>query len=98
MLPVPLQRPPGGEAVALFRENYLAVARRGTDPIDYPYSFIAPSNTGVPSGFDLDNDGTTDLAKTFKAKNGKDVSFQARVRLESDPAAASGYSPPAKLD
>ncbi len=48
----------GGEAVALFRDNYLAVAHRGTDPIDYPYSFIAPSNTGVPSGFDLDNDGT----------------------------------------
>jgi hypothetical protein len=24
----------------------------------YPYSFAAPSNTGIPSGFDLDNSGT----------------------------------------
>ena len=24
----------------------------------YPYSFTAPSNTGIPSGFDLDNNGT----------------------------------------
>ena len=30
--------------------------RTGPQPIDYPY--VAPSNTGVPSGFDLDNDGT----------------------------------------
>src|SRR5690606_29210447 len=24
----------------------------------YPYAFVAPSNTGIPSGFDLNNDGT----------------------------------------
>ena len=30
----------------------------GAAPITYNYSFIAPSNTGVPSGFDLDNNGT----------------------------------------
>jgi hypothetical protein len=48
----------GGEAVDLFRDNYLAVAHNGTEPIDYPYYFIAPSNTGVASGYDLDNDGT----------------------------------------
>ncbi len=29
----------------------------GADPIDYPYHFVAPSNTGIPSGFDLNNDG-----------------------------------------
>jgi hypothetical protein len=28
------------------------------EPIDYPYSYNAPSNTGIPSGFDLNNDGT----------------------------------------
>jgi hypothetical protein len=48
----------GGAAVDLFRTNYLLLAQNGAQPIDYPYFFIAPSNTGVPSGFDLDNDGT----------------------------------------
>lgn len=41
----------------LFRDNYLAVPQNGADPIDYPYAFIAPSNTGIPSGVDLNNDG-----------------------------------------
>jgi hypothetical protein len=45
-------------AVGLFQENYLSVSQRGAAPIEYPYSFIAPSNTGVPSGFDLDNNGS----------------------------------------
>ena len=45
---------PGGAAVDAFRTNYL---QRGKNPIDYPYAFTAPVNTGVPSGFDLNNDG-----------------------------------------
>ena len=45
------------EAVDLFRDNYLEVSQNGADPIEYPYAFIAPSNTGVPSGHDLNNDG-----------------------------------------
>lgn len=44
-------------AVDLFRDNYLEVPQNGADPVDYPYAFIAPSNTGVPSGFDLNNNG-----------------------------------------
>ncbi|HSM45558.1 MAG TPA: endonuclease/exonuclease/phosphatase family protein [Acidimicrobiia bacterium] len=44
-------------AVDLFRKNYLAVSQDGADPIEYPYAFVAPSNTGIPSGFDLNNDG-----------------------------------------
>jgi hypothetical protein len=48
----------GGAAVELFRTNYLLLSQNGAQPIDYPYSFVAPSNTGVPSGFDLDNDGS----------------------------------------
>ena len=46
---------PGNED--LFRDNYLAVGQRGADPIDYPYAWIAPSNTGIPSGHDLNDDG-----------------------------------------
>jgi len=48
----------GGEAVDLFRDNYLEVGHNGARPIHYRYSFIAPSNTGIPSGHDLDNNGT----------------------------------------
>ena len=46
------------EAVELFHDNYLEVSQNGAEPISYRHSFIAPSNTGVPSGFDLDNNGT----------------------------------------
>lgn len=45
-------------ALDLFRENYLEVSQRGAEPIEYLDSFIAPSNTGIPSGHDLNNDGT----------------------------------------
>ena len=41
----------------LFRDNFLEVSQNGAQPIEYPYAFIAPSNTGVPSGEDLDNSG-----------------------------------------
>lgn len=44
-------------AVEKFRENYLEVAQNGAAAVDYPYAFVAPVNTGVPSGFDLNNDG-----------------------------------------
>ncbi|MBT8198147.1 MAG: endonuclease/exonuclease/phosphatase family protein, partial [Acidimicrobiia bacterium] len=47
----------GGAAARLFQDNYLSVSQGGADPIDYPFRFVAPSNTGVPSGFDLDNSG-----------------------------------------
>ena len=44
-------------AVDLFRDNYLEVSQNGAPTIEYPYAFVAPSNTGIPSGFDLDNSG-----------------------------------------
>ena len=45
-------------AADLFRDNFLEVSQNGAAPITYRYAFIAPSNTGVPSGKDLDNSGT----------------------------------------
>src|SRR5262245_51415373 len=45
------------EAARLFQDNYLSIGRNGAEGIQYPYRFIAPSNTGVASGFDLNNDG-----------------------------------------
>ncbi|GAA1863173.1 endonuclease/exonuclease/phosphatase family protein [Myceligenerans crystallogenes] len=46
-----------GRAADLFRENYLEVAQGDARAIEYPYAFVAPSNTGIPSGFDLNNNG-----------------------------------------
>lgn len=44
-------------AVDLFRDNFLEVGHHGAAPIEYPYAYVAPVNTGVPSGHDLNNDG-----------------------------------------
>ena len=38
-------------------------------------------------------DGTRELRGKYEAKRGDEVAFRARVRLESDPSRASGYSP-----
>ncbi len=46
------------QAADLFRENYLEVSQNGAPPVSYPYAFTAPSNTGIPSGYDLNNDGS----------------------------------------
>jgi hypothetical protein len=47
----------GNVALDLFHDNYLEVSQNGVAPIEYRYRFTAPSNTGVPSGFDLNNAG-----------------------------------------
>jgi hypothetical protein len=50
-----------GAAAALFRERYLEPERADTaPPIRYPHVFAAPSNTGIPSGADLNRDGRID--------------------------------------
>jgi len=49
---------PDGTALRLFQDNYLSVPHNGAPAIEYAYSYTAPVNTGVPSGFDLNNDGT----------------------------------------
>lgn len=40
-----------------FKENFLAVSQNGQSPIDYPYSYIAPVNTGELMPFDNNGDG-----------------------------------------
>ena len=47
-----------GTAGRLFQDNYLSVAHNGAAPIAYPYRYSAPSNTGIPTGLDLNNNGT----------------------------------------
>jgi len=54
---------PGDALAAAFQKNYLDLGHSlggqpATRPIDFPYVFVAPSNTGMASGFDLNNNGT----------------------------------------
>lgn len=44
-------------AAELFQRRYLEVAQDGQEPIRYEFRYLAPVNTGVPSGLDLDHDG-----------------------------------------
>lgn len=45
-------------AADLFQQRYLEQPQAGGgDALRYPYRYLAPVNTGVPSGLDLDHDG-----------------------------------------
>ena len=46
-----------GIAADLFQNNYLAKSQFKQKAITYKYRYFAPVNTGVLSGFDLNNDG-----------------------------------------
>ena len=48
---------PEGRAADLFARDYLGVGQFGEQAIAYPYRYLAPVNTGVPSGLDLDRNG-----------------------------------------
>lgn len=46
-------------AADLFQQRYLETPQAGGgQALRYPYRYLAPVNTGVPSGLDLDNNGT----------------------------------------
>jgi hypothetical protein len=53
----------GNAMTDAFQANYLGVPQNidgpggPTEPITYPHVFVAPSNTGIASGFDLNNNG-----------------------------------------
>ena len=49
-----------GAAATSFAKLYLGVGHEAAQPIEYPHRFFAASNTGAPSGLDLDKDGKTD--------------------------------------
>lgn len=49
----------GGLGLQRLQENFLEQSQNQQAPIHYPYTFQAPSNTGIPSGKDLDGDGET---------------------------------------
>ncbi len=46
------------QSIRDFLSNYVEVTQAAdTAGVDYPYFFVSPANTGVPSGYDLNNDG-----------------------------------------
>lgn len=46
-----------GAAADVFLRDYLGVAQHGEQPTSYAHRYLAPVNTGEPSGLDLDRDG-----------------------------------------
>ena len=80
---------PGNRAADLFNRNYLQVGQNRQDPVEYPYVYTAPSNTGIPSGFDLDNDGGTGGADdalgfgTFEGQYGMVIYSRYPIQTES---------------
>ncbi|MET0717392.1 MAG: endonuclease/exonuclease/phosphatase family protein [Pseudoxanthomonas sp.] len=51
---------PAHRAADLFQQRYLEIAQAGGgEALKYPYRYLAPVNTGVPSGLDLDGNGET---------------------------------------
>ena len=64
-----------GEAARLFRTNYLQRGQNGAEPIFYPYAFSGAVNTGVASGFDLDNDGVATTQPGTRAYGGDALGF-----------------------
>ena len=48
---------PDNALTEAFQQHYLSLPHNGAAPIDYPFTFVAPSNTGIHSGLDFDNNG-----------------------------------------
>jgi hypothetical protein len=48
-----------GDALDVFRSDYLEQGQNGAEGIEYPHAFIPTCNTGVSTGFDLDGNGNT---------------------------------------
>ena len=50
-----------GTALENFQKNYLHISQNGADTIHYPYAYQVPSNTGLLSEVDLDNNGNVSI-------------------------------------
>ncbi|PSW20637.1 endonuclease/exonuclease/phosphatase family protein [Photobacterium sanctipauli] len=81
----------GDDMAALtgFQENYLAHAQNAQEPIHFSYKKNVATNTGKPSGFDLNNDGsatdTGDDAWGFGGYHGQ-YAFAVFSQFEIDEA------------
>ena len=48
------------QGATLFADNFLSQPQGDQEGLDYPYFYAVPSNTGVPSGVDLNGDGESE--------------------------------------
>lgn len=64
-----------GAGVALFQANYLSQSQNGAAPLTYPYAYVPETNTGVPSGVDLNNDGQVTTVPGDRAYGGDAFGF-----------------------
>jgi hypothetical protein len=58
-----------GDALRLFQDNYLSIGQSGAAPIVYPYRYAAESNTGIPTGLNVDNSVDENGAPTIGGGN-----------------------------
>ncbi|OHE85658.1 MAG: endonuclease [Lysobacterales bacterium RIFOXYA1_FULL_69_10] len=64
----------GQRAADLFQRRYLEQPQPGGgEALHYPYRYLAPVNTGVPSGLDLDRDGQARGGATGDRARGNDA-------------------------
>jgi Endonuclease/Exonuclease/phosphatase family len=46
-----------GNSAALFQRNFLSVSQGGQKPIEYRFTYVVPSNTGIATEVDMDGNG-----------------------------------------
>lgn len=66
---------PRGRSVRLFQQNYLAVSHNGSVPVNYPYVYFTATNTGTPSGVDVDQNGSVDRTPGDRTYGGDAFGF-----------------------
>lgn len=84
-------------AVQLLQQNYLSVGQNEAAPVNYPYVYIAPSNMGIASGFDLDNNGAVVITGDQNADplDGDSYDFAIRQLLQNPAINCLLQHPPA---
>lgn len=66
---------PDGEGIRLLQANYLGVSQNGAEPLVYPYVYVPPTNTGIPSGEDFNRDGVVTTTPGDRAYGGDSFGF-----------------------
>ncbi len=66
---------PAGRAMNEFHKRYLAVSQNGQRPVIYKYKYVASSNTGIPSGYDLDHNGKVVTSAGTRDYGGDSMGF-----------------------
>jgi Endonuclease/Exonuclease/phosphatase family len=68
---------PQGQSAKLFQQNYLSISHNGSVPVSYPYVYFTATNTGTPSGVDLDRNGSIDRTPGDRTYGGDAFGFGA---------------------